>query len=351
MDRNKRNSLIRYSILIIIFVIVALSLYFFFNRDKDVVYTPPLSPVEVVKPEYRTIAEGISTTGYIEAEAMIPVVPFVSGTVEEYPIKPGDKVNEGDTIAVIDKRPFQLQLRQAEAQVAGLESAFRRVDALRESGGVSAQEYDSLSAQLEAASASLELAELQLSYATVTAPSSGTVIQAPSSVGSVGSDEMPLAVIADLDNLIVNLKVGEKYFQSVTGNIEKLKITVSSPSGPSSDAEVVSIAPYIDPLSKTFTVKVRLMSPEGFVPGMFIRAEVLWSEAEYLTLPLAVRKLDGSVYALSSDNSAEYIAVESIAEDGEYFAIDPSYENTRFIIRGQNSLLSGERVRVIEENL
>ena len=117
MDKKKRNSLIRYVVLIVIFVIVALALYLFFTSDRGEVYTAPVSPVIVEKPEWRTINEGLSVTGYIEAEAMIPVVPFVSGTVEEYPVTAGCEVEEGSTIAVIDKKPYELQLKQAEAQV------------------------------------------------------------------------------------------------------------------------------------------------------------------------------------------------------------------------------------------
>ena len=80
---------------------------------------------------------------------------------------------------------------------------------------------------------------------------------------------------------------------------------------------------------------------------MFAYADVIWSEEEYLTLPLQVRKLDGSVYVLSEDGkSAEFMEMETIAEDNEYFAIDPQYEGRSFIIRGQNNLLPGEEVRV-----
>ncbi len=350
MDKNKRNSVIRYVVLLIVFVLVVALLYFFFSSEKEVQYTPPVSPVVTIQPERRVIDEGISVTGYIEADAMIPVVPFVSGTVEEYNIKAGEKVSEGDTLAVIDKRPYELQLRQAEAQTEALEAAFKRVSALRDSGGATAQDYDSLSAQLDAAKAQLELAQLQLSYATVTAPVNGTVIQSLSSEGSIGSSETPMAIIADLDNLVVNLKLGEKYFHTISENTGNITVRISSPDGYTSDAEIVSIAPFVDPTSKTFLMKVRLLNPDGFVPGMFIRAEVIWNSEEYLTLPLSARRLDGSVYAVATDGkTAEYIAIESLAEDTDYFAIPDSYEGRDFIIKGQNGLLPGEEVRITGE--
>ena len=349
MDKGKRNCVIRYIILFIVFASVAFGLYAFFSAEKGTDYTPPVTPVETIQPQWCTIEEGIELTGYVQPAAAIPVIPFVSGTIQTYDAEAGQMVSEGETIAMIDARPYELQKLQAEAQVKGLEAAFARVEALKEKGGATAQDYDTLSAQLEAARAQLDAAKLQLSYATVTAPVSGTIIQASSAAGSVASPQMPLAVIADLSDLVVDLKVGERYYSSIAGRSDDLKVVISTPEGAASEAEVISIAPLVDPTSKTFTLRVRLTDPEAFIPGMFVRASVVWSSDEYLTLPLSVRKLDGSAYAIAADgSSAEYIEMESIAEDDERFAIDPSYEGRMFISKGQNGLLPGEKVRVLE---
>ena len=352
MDKNHRHSIIRYIILIAVFLIAFLLLYLFFNTRKSTVYVPPVTPVATVKPEVRTIDEGITLTGYIEPDSIIPVVPFVSGTIESYNIKAGDSVSEGDVLAVIDKKPYELQKAQADAQVKALRASFERVEALYKEGGVSAQEYDTLSAQLEAAEAQLELADLQLSYAEVTAPVSGTILQSMMASGSPASSETPLCVISDLDNLIVNLRVGEKYYTEVRNN-DSLRIRIySDVQGLSSEAEIISVDPMVDPTSKTFGIRVHLLSPEGFVPGMFIKADIVFESGEYLTLPLETRKLDGSVYAVSlTDSIAEYIEMDNIAEDDEYYAIDEKYSGRDFIIRGQDGLLPGVSVRVVENEV
>lgn len=348
MDKKKFHSIIRYIILIAVFVAAFFLLRYFFSKDKTEIYTPPVSPVEVVLPEVREIDEGITLTGYIEPDSIIPVVPFVSGTIEEYSINAGDSVTEGDILATIDKRPYELQLRQAEAQVKALKASYDRVEALYKEGGASRQDYDTLSSQLEAAEAQLELASLQLSYADVTSPVSGTVLKSMMSEGSPASSETPLCVISDLDNLIVNLRLSEKYY-SLIRSTENLRIRIySDVQGLSSDGEVVSMEPIVDAVSKTFGIKVRLTSPDGFVPGMFIKADIIWKSGEYLSLPLEVRRLDGSAYAVGDDSSAEYIEMDSIAEDGEYFAIGEEYSGKKFIIRGQENILPGEKVNIIQ---
>ena len=343
-----KRGIIKYIILIVVFIAVMAALIVFFGSRSAVEYNAPARPVEVMRPEIRTIRETIELTGYIEAEAMIPVVPFVSGTIESYPIKAGDTVAKDDVIAVIDKRPYELQKSAAEAGVRGLEAAYSRAEELCRIGGVSRAELDTLSAQLDAARSQLELADLQLSYTDVKSPVDGTVIEAPLSAGAPAAEDTPLAVIADLDDLSVTLPVSEKYFTTVSRYSDAISVRITSADGSlSSEGRVVSISPYIDPRSKTFDLKAALISPDGFVPGMFVRVDIVWKSGEYLSLPLSVRKMDGSVYAVSEDGErAEYIEIESGAEDGNYFSVDPSLEGRSFIIRGQDGLLPGERVAV-----
>ena len=344
----QRRGALKYTILIIVFVAVFAAIIIFFNSRESVTYQAPIRPVEVMRPELRTIRETVELTGYVEASAMIPVVPFVSGTIESYQIEAGDTVEKGDVIAEIDKEPYELQKAQAEAAYLGLESSFQRVSALYEKGAATKQDYDALKAQLDAVKAQLDLAELQLSYATVTSPASGTVLMASSSVGSVASSESPLAVIADLSDLVVNVKVGERYFGRITSGRDSLKIEVSAPSGAMSEAEVISIAPYIDPTSKTFTLRVSLSSPQSFVPGMFVRISIVLDERECLALPSYAALADGTLYALSDDGmSAEYIGLERGLDDGSWFEIPDGYAETSFIVRGQGDLVSGMPVNVV----
>ena len=269
---SRKAVIIRYAIVILVFLAFAAGLVIFFNSREPVTYEPPMKPVEVASPGLHTISSYAENTSYVMAEAMIPVVPFVQGTIESYSIRPGDAVSEGDVIAVIDKRPYELQLAQAKAQATALESALSRMEPLYQAGAVTQQDYEMTKAQKDAADAQLELAELQLSYAEVTAPKGGTVVMADSSEGSVASSEMPLAIIADLSRLVVDVPVGEKFYDDIAlADPESLSVEVYRPDGTlSSSASILSVSPYIDPTSKTFKVRVLLDEPAGFTIGMLV---------------------------------------------------------------------------------
>ena len=345
--KGSKTIIIRYIIMLLIFLFLTAGLVIFFSSREPVTYSAPVKPVEVMRPERRVIENAVDVTGYIEADAMIPVVPFVQGTVMEYRIVPGQNVHKDEVIAVIDKRPYELQLAQAKAQYTAVESALERVKPLYESGAATRQDYEMTKAQYDAAKAQLELAELQLSYAEVTSSVSGTVLMAPSAEGSVASSTSPLAVIADLSDLVVNVSVGEKFYSSISSDPGSVSVTVTSPDGGSSSALIISVAPFVDPVSKTFKMKVALENPEPFVPGMFVRIHIVYGSTECSVLPLTARTAEGAVYYLTEEGTAESVKFDRMASDADYFQIPEGHESTLFIFRGQNSILSGEKVAVI----
>ncbi len=348
--KSRIRRLLKY---IIFFIIVAASLYglnVFFSSRTRATYTPPLTPVTVTRAEKGNIEKGITFSSYIEASAMIPVVPFVSGTIEEYMIEAGDRVEKDQVLAVIDREAFYQQMLQARAQYLAYESAYGRVKELSALGAATAQDLDTVTAQRDAAAAQLELANLQLSYTEVKAPVAGTVLQAPQSKGDIASDRAPVAVIADLDDLVVNVSVPEKYYTVLNERKDNLIFTVTRDGdGASSPATLVSIAPFIDAATKTFKVKVRVDDPSLFTPGMYVKTEIIYERAEDITiLSQSLRKSDGSLYALE-DGKAKYVEFTPEIENDLYFQVPAGYEDALIIDEGHNGVLDGEEVRVMEK--
>ena len=111
----KNNKLLRYLLFVVVAVIFVL-LTVLVTRKKPVAQKADALPAVVLqKPVNGTLVESVTISGYVEANAMIPVVPFVSGTITEYPARAGDFVEKDTLLAKIDDAPFRQQLIQAEA--------------------------------------------------------------------------------------------------------------------------------------------------------------------------------------------------------------------------------------------
>lgn len=176
---------------------------------------PPPAEVTVftVTPEAMPIYSELP--GRLEAVRMAEVRARVGGILLHKKFKEGSDVKEGDVLFQIDPAPLEAAAASARASVARAEATLRqavvqeeRYKKLLSSKAISRQEYDNAEAaalvakaDLLAAKAARDTAELNLSYATVTAPISGFIGRAAVTEGAlVGEGETTkLAVIQELD--------------------------------------------------------------------------------------------------------------------------------------------------------
>ncbi|HBB42015.1 MAG TPA: hypothetical protein DEO40_02550 [Treponema sp.] len=344
----KRKTLIQILIIISASILVIAAILFFSSRKKDDEVELRLPVVRVENPSRGTIQSSVTLSGHVEAKSMIPVVPLVSGTVLDFPVQVGQSVKEGDVVARLDSEPFDQQVMQAKASYLAYENAFKRVERLYKGGNATEQNYDQSKAARDAAKAQYDLALLQQGYATVRSKSSGTVITVMSAKGSTAAQGQPVAVVADLSALVVNLKVPEKYYTLIAQNKDSLSISVIHPdSGESFSAEPGPIDPYVSPQTKTFNVECRLSGNVSLLrPGMFVKTKIVYKTFSNVpVLNQSIRKTDGSVYVLK-DGKAEHLEIIPLAEDEINFAVDESYADFQFIVDGQNSVFDGQEVKI-----
>jgi membrane fusion protein, multidrug efflux system len=193
---------------------------------------PP--PVTIARPVQKEIIEWDYYTGRTEAVESVNVTPRVSGYIDNITFRAGDTVNKGDLLFVIDPRPYQAvldqakaQLRQAEANQQLQEANFARQDRLRQTGVIAKEDFDTaLSnknqaiASVLAAQASVESAQLNLTFTQITSPIIGIISRELVTVGNlVQADTTQLTNIVSVNPIYAYFNVDElsvlKYQQQV----------------------------------------------------------------------------------------------------------------------------------------
>ena len=172
----------------------------------------------------RPVSDSADFTGQLQAVDTVDVRPRVSGYVDAVRFKEGTEVHKGDVLFVIDPRPFQAEVdrlnanvAQAKAQLALAQANADRARRLLAQHAVSQEEADSQStaeqsakAALEASTAALATARLNLDWTEVRAPIDGRVSNARIQPGNLVSSSDVLTSVVSVDPIYAYFDVDEQ---------------------------------------------------------------------------------------------------------------------------------------------
>ncbi|MDC9580240.1 macrolide transporter subunit MacA [Xenorhabdus sp. PR6a] len=216
-----------------IFIAIASALLYFFYRPKPITYQT--SPV--VRGDF---ARSVSAVGQLDAVSKVDVGAQVSGQLKELYVKLGDKVKQGQLLALIDPqtakntveeiqetaKSLEANLRGAQAELKLAQLKVKRQKYLFKSHLISHQDLDSditdmqaktakiddLMAQIKQNKAKLDSAKTNLQYTRITAPIEGIVADIKTFQGQtvIAAQQAPtILTLANLDTMIVNTQISE----------------------------------------------------------------------------------------------------------------------------------------------
>lgn len=314
--------------------------------------------VSVVEAKRQPMPVVIDAVGTVESEHVVAVRPQASGVLDAVMFKEGDRVKKGQVLFRIDARPMRAAAEQAraaltrdQAQLSQAQAQETRLRPLAEKEYISRQEYEVAATQAKATEATvaanraaLEQAQLQLSYAAITAPISGRTGSLSVKAGnlvSAGTGGAPLVVINSTQPILVNMSVPQRQLDAVrrAWNTPELKVQISPNPGAPAIAEgaLVFIDNTVNPQTGTIALKARVKNEkEELWPGQFVAARiVLRLEQDAIVLPEAAVQpgQDGSFVYVVKDGKAQSVSVTVDRQVGDLVVISKGLTGAEQIIR------------------
>jgi len=169
----------------------------------------------------------------------------------------------------IARRQFEAAELAYTVAKAELNSAIQRLGMLRE--GATREEREALDAQVDQAKASLDLAQIRLSYARVTSPIDGTVSERFFDPGNLAAPTRPLVRIVQMDTVKAIVYFPEGLIRYMEPGIGA-QLTVTAYPDEVFSARIDKVSPTLNPDTRMFFAEIRVPNRGGLLrPGMFTR--------------------------------------------------------------------------------
>jgi multidrug efflux pump subunit AcrA (membrane-fusion protein) len=263
--------------------------------------------VQVTTDTSGTIENSVIINGDVLARNQVSIFPTVGGKLVEARVTIGDRVARGNIVAMVDpSRPGEV-----------------------------------------------------FSFSPVVSTISGTVLQAPYSVGDTVSAQSALFVLGDLSGLRLETFVPERFVSSI---VQGLRATVwfEAIPGETFSAEIDEVSPVLDPASRTLRIRLRFIDSQGkeyidpaIRAGMF--ATVSLVTRTRTNVPIIPRSSAINTYGrwivftVDEKSIARRYEVELGIENEDSFEVLSGISlGDRVVSQGQNFLSDGDPVRIVE---
>lgn len=241
----------------------------------------------------------VTTTGQISSESSIPLKLEAGGTVLEVPARPGDRLSKDQVILRLDPRPFDIAVREAEAQLrqAQLQLLDNTVpDSIVSGKSVTGERLRNAEVRsgLELARVRLERARYERERATVTAPFDGTLDDLRVAPGERVSAGQEIGRLVDLEHLRIDAAVLEHDLPMVKLGGEAIVSTAAAPDRPVR-GRIATILPLVDSATRAGRALIRVPGNGVLRPGMYadVRLEAARLRGRTIVPAGAVIERDG----------------------------------------------------------
>jgi multidrug efflux system membrane fusion protein len=324
------------------------------------------------KAEVRDLPVILNGLGSVEAYNTVAVKSRIDGQLVQVAFREGQEVKEGQLLAQIDSRPYEVQLSQAEATLFKDQSALKdakvnleRFQQLYKDGVISKQQLDtqgSLVGQLEgsvrADQAQVDNVKLNLAYTHITAPVSGRIGLRQVDAGNMvhASDPNGLLVITQLQPIAVIFNLPQDQLQTVSKQMRNGKLPVEAYSRDDqtrlATGTLLTIDNQIDATTGTGKLKAVFENRDRSLwPNQFVNVHLLLETRKNNTVVPAAAVQRGPqgtyVFTVKPDKTAEMRPVTVTFTEGKYSAVSQGVQPGDLVVTdGQDKLQPGTKVEI-----
>jgi multidrug efflux system membrane fusion protein len=328
-------------------------------------------PVVVATAQHGDLPVYYEGLGTVTAFNTVTVRTRVDGQIMRINFTEGQMVHEGDSLIEIDPRPFQVQLEQAEGQLAkdvasqkDAQVNLDRYKILYDEGVIPKQQYDTQGATvgqfdgaIKSDQAQIDNAKLQITYCHITAPITGRIGLRLVDIGNIvhATDANGLLVITQLQPIAVIFALPQDQLPQVATKLRAAaQLTVDAYDRDNlskiESGKLLTIDNQIDPTTGTYKLKAIFNNANNILfPNQFVNIHLLVDVKKNLTIVPAAAIQRGPqgtyVYAVQNGNTAKIENVTIAQTTGNSIGLSGGITGGDVVVvDGQDKLQDGSKI-------
>jgi multidrug efflux system membrane fusion protein len=239
--------------------------------------TPPAAPVTVAKVQETAVPMTIGTIGNAQPYSTVAIKSRVDGQIFTVGFQEGQLVKKGDLLFVIDPRPFEAQLQQAQAtlnrdqaQLVRANLDLKRYAELAQKSFAPQQQLEQARATAESAAATIQADQAALAQAKLNLEY--TKIYSP-------IDTVSMVVINQIKPIYVSFAIPEQDLPEVKRRMAAgelpVEVTIPGDSGQPAQGRVTFINNTVDTATGTIQLKATFANADSrLTPGQFVNVRM-----------------------------------------------------------------------------
>ncbi len=320
--------------------------------------------VQVVKPARRDVAATLRLPATVSPLQQTTIYAKVSGYLKSIHFDKGDRVKQGQILAVIDAPEIEQQYEQALADYTIKKVTYERLAQVRKEAPdvIAQQDVDVAEASAKALQHLLEQRQTWLDYTKVRAPYDGVVTARFADPGALiqgatssATQAVPLFTIMDVSTLRFYVNVPQEDAPFVKKGTPAT-IVLKEPVVKKIETTVTRSTMSLDPSTRTMLVEIDIPNPgEALVSGMFVEVVLsLRQHRDALVIPPAALVADNSSKAVFvvDQGVARKVSVKTDIDDGAWVEVTSGLTGAEdVVVVGKSQLVDGKPVKASPYNL
>ena len=323
------------------------------DKDPGVKFTTsrPMPKLSYHLAQKNNLPYQLTVPGQLMPYEQITLYSEISGYVDEILFEEGESVTKNQALLRIDSDRTVADIHQIEVDLTLAKREYDRQKALSEANATSTEQLEQAESRVAQLEAQLQRLQIEINKSTIKAPFDGVMGLRQISKGAFVTSSLPISTLAQTATLKVEFAVPQRYATELQINdtIDVVQVNTRE----KHKAILYAKEPFIDPTTKTLTVRARLKSAPSLYPGAFVNVVLsLPAPKDGMIVPTeaVMPVLNGHLVWVKRNNKATSETVELGMRTEKDIVINGNInEGDTILITGLLGLSEGMRVEVVED--